>query len=192
MRVDHIICTALVYNDVVKPSDAIIVLEGDYSHRIPCAADLFKKNLANLVVISGGVDDPKTGKIPSRDLKKALVSEGVPARRILLEETSLHTRGQAVEIMKLAARKKWRRIILVASHFHALRAFLTFLKAMQEAGLQLEIFNAPVRDLPWFIKVSEKSRAELLKEELQKIHTYKKHIVSFLNAIRYLKWREAL
>ena len=81
----------------------------------------------------------------------------------------------------------------MASGFHQPRAFLTFLRAMKEAGLKIQIFNAPAKGLPWFKKTSlGKTRLELLEEEFAKIEKYAKegHLVPLQEAINYQKWKE--
>ena len=95
--------------------------------------------------------------------------------------------------MKIVKERKWKRIILVASHFHQLRAFLTFLKTMKEAKLRIKIINVPVRELPWFKRTSlGKNRFQLLESELKKINQYikKGHLVTVRETLKYQKWKE--
>jgi uncharacterized SAM-binding protein YcdF (DUF218 family) len=180
----------LASNDWLKKADAIILLEGDYHNRVSTAADLFKAGGARYIVVSGGVDDKAAGRIPGRELKKALLSKGVLARNIILEENSANTWEQAVAVMKIVKARRWRSIIIVASHWHQFRAFLTFLRAMKAAGLRIEIYNAPARNLSWFKKNPDRTGLQLLADEFKKIRQYKKHIVSFTEALQYLEWKE--
>lgn len=183
----------LIGNESLKKSDAIVCLEGDGYARIKESADLYKKRWAPFVVISGGSNRPEAGCYPATILKTMLEKEGISSDRIILENKSQHTRDQAVEVMKLVKEKGWRKILLVGSHFHQLRAFLTFLKAMQEANLKIQIINAPVRDLPWF-KPSPfgPTRIELFTAELIKMEQYSKdgHIANIDKAIEYQEWKE--
>ena len=184
------IYSVLVSNDKLSKSDAIILLEGDYYNRVDETVSLFKKGLGKYIVVSGGVDDPKAGKIPALLLKKKLVGKKIPEGKIILEEKSQNTREQALEVMKVVEARKWKKIILVASHFHIFRAHLTFIKAMQENGLKLGIYSAPVRDLTWFKRDGQSRGIDLLREEYAKIEKYGTHVASFEDGIKYLEWRE--
>lgn len=182
----------LIDNEAVLRSDAIVCLEGDGLNRLEFSAKLFKEKLAKKVLITGGFNNLPFA-IPAEKMAKELVKMGVPAKNIIVENESQNTYQQGQETMKIVKKKKWKKVILVASHFHQLRAFLTFLKAMQRAGLKIQIFNMPCRNASWFEKIySGKSRFELLSGELKKIREYAKkgHIASVKTALIYQKWKE--
>ena len=187
---EQVLFSILLCNAAVPVSDAIILLEGDGWSRVKMAADLYKEGLAPTVVPSGGVDGPEMGNMHSRLLKERLIKLGVPAEHIMLEEKSMNTREQAQEIMRLGEEQGWKRIILVASHYHIFRAFLTFLKMRQEKHSSVDIFCAPVRDLPWFREERGKTRTQLLETEFEKIEKYKEHVATFTDALRYIEKRE--
>ena len=182
----------LIDNEAVLRSDAIICLEGDGLNRLKFSAKLFKEKLAKKVLVTGGFDNLPFA-MPAEKMAKKLVKMGVPVKNIVVENESQNTYQQGQETMKIVKKNKWQKVILVASHFHQLRAFLTFLKAMQKAGLKIQIFNMPCRNASWFERISfGKSRFELLKEELGKIREYAKkgHIASIKTALNYQKWKE--
>ncbi len=183
---------ALLNNDRIAKSDVIIVLEGDGYYRVDKAADLWKEKWAPLVVISGGSDNPSYGSYPAAQMKKQLRRAGVPEQYILLDEKSKNTKEQAEEMMRWAKAKKWRRIILIASHYHQYRAFLTFLRAMQSKRMKLILINTPSRGLPWFKKNPWGRRIDLLSSEFDKITAYRRKgdIASFVESIAYMKWKE--
>lgn len=183
---------AVVYNDCLKRADAVICLEGDGEARIGKTLEIFRKGLAKIIVVSGGLNRPPFS-LGAVKMSKKFMAEGVVKDKLIIEEKSQNTYGQAKEVIKIAKRKKWRKIILVASNFHQARAYLTFLKAIKEANLKIQIFNAPVRELPWFKKTALGfNRLELLKDEFKKIDDYslKGHLVSFEEAIKYQAWKE--
>lgn len=183
---------ALVSNEKIGKSEAIVCLTGDGLTRVPKTAQLFKKKLGKWVIVSGGYDNPPFSLL-AQELKKGLIKEGVAAKRIILEEKSQNTWEQGIEVMKIAKRKKWKKIILVASHFHQPRAYLTFLKAMKDRSLEIVIFNAPAGELSWFERLpSGVNRFQLLEAELKKINLYQKkgHLASFKEVIDYQKWKE--
>jgi len=183
---------AIVSNDLIKRSNVIICLEGDGYSRIEETTKLFKEKWAPMVVISGGYSKPPFS-IPARNLAKEIKRKGVPPQKIILEEKSQNTYEQAYEVLKIVKEKKWKRIILVASHFHQPRAYLTFLRAMKDLNFKIQIFNAPARKPSWLNKTSlNKNRLQLLEEEFKKIKKYTKkgHLVAIKEAIDYQKWKE--
>lgn len=181
----------LASNETLRTADAIVLLEGDGYQRVGHAVELFKAGWAPRLIISGGVDEPSKGNYHARDLAKVVEKEGVARDQIVLEAGSTNTREQAVEVLKLAAENDWRRLIIVASHYHIFRAFLTFLRAVKQRQMDLELYAAPVRPLSWFVNGSNRSRLDLLELEFQKIQQYKRDVATFEEGIEYLKWREA-
>ena len=183
---------ALVNNDRIVKSDVIVVLEGDGYYRVDKAADLWKDGWAPLVVISGGSDNPSYGSYPAAKMKKQLRKAGVPEKHILLDEKSQSTKEQAEEMMRWARERKWKSMILIASHYHQYRAFLTFLRAMQAKRLKLILINTPSRGLSWFKKTPWGRRIDLLSSEFARITTYRRKgdVASFTEGIAYMKWKE--
>jgi len=186
---------AIISNDTLKKADAIVVLEGDGLWRIAEGARLYKEGWAPVVVLSGGLDNPPHS-IPVRRMLPHLLAEGVPEDAVLLEEKSQHTRHQADEVAMLSKERGWRSVIIVASHYHQYRAFLTFLKAFSDAGADRAVLliNAPVRDLTWFEKAdSQDARHTMLESEFERIERYGKegHLATFEDAIAYQAWKES-
>ena len=183
---------ATVLNDSTPRSDAIICLQGDGYLRAEMAAKLFKRGVAPLIVVSGGLDNPPNA--PSAQyLADCLIDNGVKKNNIVLERVSQHTQDQAVEVMKLVRERKWNKIILVASAFHQLRAFLTFLKVRGE--FPVAIYNAPVENLSWFENTHwGDNRLRLLEKELEKIAEYSKkgHLATFKEGLEHQQWKEKI
>lgn len=182
----------LVDNDILKVSDIIVLLEGDGIFRVKKAIELYKLKFAPKVVFSGGIFNPNYGSFPREYIVPELVKGGILLDDIIIEDNSLNTREQAKEIFKLIVKNNWKRIILVASHYHQYRAYLTFLKAMFEQQIQIEIINAPSENLKWFEETEWGKRFDLLKSEFIKIDEYLKlgHLATFEEAIDYQKWKE--
>ena len=186
----------VIANDILKKADAIIILEGDGVSRVAQGAKLYKEGWAPLVVISGGLARSEYNhSIPAAEMKPVLLEAGVPEDAIVLEEISWHTRGQAEEVVKMTQARGWKRILIVASHYHQYRAYLTFFKVIQEMGLErkLELINAPARQLPWFTKDEQGRRIDLLAAEFDRIDLYREkgHIASYEDAITYQEWKES-
>lgn len=182
----------LVFNEPLKNAEAIILLAGDGFSRCQHAAWLYKQGWAKKIVISGGIANYNYGSYPAKELLPELIKLGVKKSDVILDEQSMNTRDQAVNIVKLAREKKWKKIILVASHYHQSRAFLTFLQARKEARIKIQIINSPVSNLSWFVKNKWGKRIDLLEFEFNKIKLYaaKGHLASFAEAIKYQEWKE--
>lgn len=193
MTNDIFALSIIVNTDAVKKADAIILLEGDGYHRVESAVRMYTEGFAPVIVVSGGAVHQGSFTVPAPALAEKIVRAGIPQRRVIVEAESRSTREQAVAVMKIARENKWKKIILVASAFHQVRAYLTFLQAMKEMHMKFVIFNAPVRGLPWFRETSsERTRIALLASEMEKINVYAKkgHIASFSEMFAYERWKE--
>lgn len=170
-------------------ADAIILLEGDGYSRISKAVSLIKEGWANILVFSGGIDDETKGSYPFKKCKSKIIDSGIDLNNIIHESTSQNTRQQAVQVIELCLKKNWTKIILVASHYHQYRAFLTFLKVLEENNLQktIQIINCPAI-LDWFEDAYHGNRRiDLIKEEFKKIEQYhlNSHVSTFDSAVDY-------
>lgn len=189
-----ILFIALVDNDLITKSDAIILLEGDGAFRVTKAADLLKNGWANKIVFSGGVTDYSYGSFPFHDIKNSFQNSGIDPNTIILEKESTNTLEQAQNVIRMAVEKGWNKLLLVATHDHQYRAYLTFLKVLLINDLtdSICVMNTPARNLPWFEENAWGSRFDRLKSEIGKIFEYseKGHVASFQDAIAYQKIKE--
>jgi len=184
----------LISNERLKKADAIILLEGDGLNRVKHTADLYKAGWADIAVVSGGIYTLAYGSYPSEYLVPELIKEGVPPERILIEGKSQHTQEQAEEVLELANGRGWKKIILVASPHHQPRAFLTFLKVMNEKQMKIQLINASARELSWFEETGWGKRITLIDSEFEKIEKYGAlgQMATFKEAIEYQQWKESL
>lgn len=183
---------AVTYNDLIDESDVVVCLEGDGYNRIEKTVELFKSGLAKNIVISGGFNSPPFC-LHAEILAQEFIKKGIPKNKIILEKVSQNTYEQGLEVLKIVQKNKWSKIILVASHFHQPRAYLAFLKAMEDLKLKVHIFNAPAKDLLWFEKTDAgPTRIQLMEDELEKIkeYTQKGHLIGTKEALNYQKWQE--
>ena len=185
---------AVVSNGPLLRADAIVVLCGEDSDpRLSTATRLMFMDAGNLVLLTGGRHEPPRwwGAEP---LKRKLYGKGVSPRRIEVETKSANTREQAVNTVALAVARKWKRLILVASPYHQYRAFLTFVKALQDVGHDklIQLCNVPADLAPWW-KAPEgmtETRIELLAAEFMKCQQYGEHVASWADGLAYLEWWE--
>lgn len=185
---------ALVDNDCLQKSDAIVLLEGDGLNRYQKAVDLFNRGFADKIIFSGGITDYEYGSFPFSDVLPHILKTGVPQKVIIHEGKSLNTREQAIEVIKMAQLQKWERLILVATHEHQYRAYLTFLREVIDTNSGIILYNSPVRNLGWFTETGWGKRFNRLEQEFKRIDKYSElgHLASYIEAIEYQKWKESL
>ena len=192
MITDREIIMAIVDNDCLKPSDAIILLEGDGFHRFPKAVDLYKKGYGKKIVFSGTVVQKEYGSYPFEEVKPFILNAGVPEEDLIHEDKSLQTQQQAVEVVKMAMENGWKRLVLVASHEHQYRAYLTFLRQVLDSKSGIILYNAPVRNLDWFVDSGWGMRFDRLKAEIERIEKYSAfgHLANAQEVVEYQQWKE--
>lgn len=194
MITDREIIMAIVDNDCLKPSDAIILLEGDGFHRFLKAVDLYKKGLGKKIVFSGAIVQKEYGSYPFEEVRPFILQAGVPEEDLIHENKSLHTQQQAVEVVKMAIQNGWKRLALVASHEHQYRAYLTFLRQVLDSKSGIILYNAPVRNLDWFVDSGWGTRFDRLKAEIERIEKYSAfgHLANAQEVIDYQRWKESI
>lgn len=182
----------LVDNDRLKKADAIVLLEGDGINRAKKAAELYHEGWAGRILFSGGITDLNYGSYPLEYVFPELTKCGVPEEAISVEKESQNTKDQAENVIRISQSNDWRKIILVASHYHQYRAYLTFLKIILESKLKIELINAPADDLLWFKTLDWGTRFNLLDTEFARIEKYSSlgDLATFEKAIEYQKWKE--
>jgi len=192
MITDRELIMAIVDNDCLKPSDAIILLEGDGFHRFPKAVDLYKKGYGKKIVFSGAVVQKEYGSYPFEEVKPFILNAGVPEEDLIHEDKSLQTQQQAVEVVKMAMENGWKRLVLVASHEHQYRAYLTFLRQVLDSKSGIILYNAPVRNLDWFVDSGWGMRFDRLKAEIERIEKYSAfgHLANAQEVVEYQQWKE--
>lgn len=185
---------AIVDNDCLMPSDAAILLEGDGFFRFQKAVDLYNKGIVKKIIFSGNIIDKDYGSFPFEEVKPFILEGGVPEEDLIHENVSQHTRQQAIEVVKMAMANGWKKLALVASHEHQYRAYLTFLREVLDTNSGLILYNAPVRNLNWFVDSGWGIRFERLSAEFERIERYTEmgHLASADEVIEYQKWKESL
>ncbi len=183
---------AIVDNDCLSPSDAIVLLEGDGFDRFRKAVSLYKQQKAPKIIFSGNITDYNYGSFPFAEVLPRMLDAGVPEADIVHEDCSLNTREQAIEVVKMAQQRGWKKLILVASHEHQYRAYLTFLREVLDTQSGITLYNAPVRNLEWFVDKGWGTRFERLEAEFDRIEKYTAmgHLATAEEVIDYQKWKE--
>jgi len=194
MITDREIIMAIVDNDCLTKSDAAILLEGDGFFRFQKAVDLYNRGIVSKIVFSGNIIDKDYGSFPFEEVKPFILKGGVPEEDLIHEDVSLHTKQQAVEVVKIAIKNGWKKLALVASHEHQYRAYLTFLRQVLDTNSGIILYNAPVRNLNWFIDSGWGMRFDRLSAEIERIEQYSAlgHLANAEEVVEYQKWKESL
>ena len=194
MITDREIIMAIVDNDCLAQSDAAILLEGDGFFRFQKAVELYNIGKVKRIVFSGNVVDRDYGSYPFDEVKPFILDGGVKEEDIIHEDKSRNTRQQAVEVVKLAMSNGWNKLALIASHEHQYRAYLTFLREVLDTKSGIILYNAPVRNLNWFIDSGWGMRYDRLLGEFDRIEKYSEmgHLANANEVIEYQKWKESL
>ena len=140
---------AIVDNDCLKPSDAIILLEGDGFHRFQKAVDLYKKGYGKKIVFSGAIVQKEYGSYPFEEVKPFILNAGVPEEDLIHEDKSLQTQQQAVEVVKMAINNGWKRLALV-HHMSTSTEHIHLPPSVLDSKSGIILYNAP-RNLDWFV-----------------------------------------
>jgi len=156
---------AWVVDEPLQPADVLIVLSDDnfYADRATKAAQLYREGMAKIVVASGRRLRPNAGICEL--MEHDLIERGVPKENILrVVHESDNTREEAQALVRIAAERKWHKIIVVTSNYHTRRARYIFRKVFPQ---KVEVFVSSARDgdfdpAHWWEK--RKSIKELTRE----------------------------
>ena len=186
-------CAVLASGPLLR-ADAIVVLCGeDGASRLDTCVELLRQQAAPTIVLSGGLDQPPRILGASR-LASVLYGKGVSPGRVLVEIESQNTREQAVIVVAMAQAREWRRLLLVVSPYHAPRAFLTFVRALQDVGAAeaINVLVVPAAS-SWFAapEGASTTRLALLTSEFAKVEEYGAHVATYEEGIQYLAFWEA-
>jgi uncharacterized SAM-binding protein YcdF (DUF218 family) len=129
-----------------RPADApvIVVLSGslrpadadgsryepgtDTLYRCLRAAEIYRDSPAPVVVSGGKVHDDQPGPALAAVMRDFLLTQGVRAEDVVLEDTSRSTYENAVECARLLGERGFRRVVLVTDAAHMRRAAGCFRK----------------------------------------------------------------
>lgn len=180
---------AVLFNGPLLKGDCIVLLEGDGEARIPTTVEMFRQGAAPRILVTGGLDNPPFC-LSAHTLAAKLMGLGVAPSAIDVDADAMNTWEQAHNTLVRAQKEGWKRLLLVASPFHAPRAFLTFLGALLDRGLDddIHLVIVPAAEVPWF-QVPEGEtvdRVELLAREFAKCGEYE-GVASWAEGLAYLK-----
>jgi len=123
-----------------ESADAIVTLSGDHGERLPVALDLLERGVAPTLVFAGTID---------RAEEEEMCRDGWRGREVLcLRPDPDSTRHEARATADLARERGWRRIVVVTSSHHALRAGLLFRRCVDgEVSVAAGRLRLPLREV---------------------------------------------
>jgi uncharacterized SAM-binding protein YcdF (DUF218 family) len=152
--------------------DAILVLGGGFRERItprPVLSDASKERfleglrLARAypgaeLVFSGGTLD-STRQTVASVMAELAAAAGVEGERIVAETRARDTRGNAIELARLARERGWRRTAVVTSAYHMPRALATLRRAgIDGQPAPCDFTGAGPASLAWLVPESQALR----------------------------------
>ncbi|MBI5412968.1 YdcF family protein [Candidatus Peregrinibacteria bacterium] len=124
----------LILQEQPVKNDVIVWLQGDRLDRGPKVVALYRDGWEKKVIITGNNvlvgKGPRPGEqnITIREMQVWLEQQSIPREDIIIEDESMNTKDQAVDVLKIDTGNGMSKLLLVGSSFYQPRAFLTFLK----------------------------------------------------------------
>jgi len=130
------------------PADCIIVYgakvnkdgtpSGALADRVNQAVELFRSGCGRYLVMTGGANDD--GESETQCMKNFAISHGVPANRIIINETGFKTYDSVLNVKKIMDDHGWRHSLSVSHNYHLLR-----IKLMAKR-VGLNTYTVPVKN----------------------------------------------
>jgi uncharacterized SAM-binding protein YcdF (DUF218 family) len=105
--------------DRVTHADAVVVLSGGRSDRLPKGLKLVQDGVASTLVISDG-------RAPGYPQANKLCKGGQPFKVVCFVPDPYSTRGEAETVERLARKHGWHSLVVVTSRYHVFRARVLF------------------------------------------------------------------
>jgi uncharacterized SAM-binding protein YcdF (DUF218 family) len=136
---------ALVRKDDIKPSDALVVLTGDYTGtRMQAGISLLKKQMGKYIIFNGGKTYWKINH--SELVLRQLSAAGISSEKAVWsdDQNAQSTREEAVVNIRLLKEKGAKSFILITSDYHTARSARVYEKLIHHQGLEMVVY--PVQD----------------------------------------------
>jgi uncharacterized SAM-binding protein YcdF (DUF218 family) len=167
-----------------------VCLEGDTTLRLRATAKLYHAGKIDRVVVSGGLNEPHLDRLPAAAMKQKLIKMGLPEETVILEEQSENTLHQARLVSSIAKERGFSRLLIIASGYHLLRAYRTFLRVALAQDLPFSLYGYPAGPAwTWFLRSPTEGRYRFLLffDELAKIREYGNDVASLEETWQYLQ-----
>jgi uncharacterized SAM-binding protein YcdF (DUF218 family) len=138
--------SAVARQDDAQPADAIAVFGAAeylghpspvFHARLDHAVDLYRKQIAPLVITLGGGTDKDSGNTEGGVGRDYLLANGIPFGSIIAETRSIDTEQQVHRLAAIARENKLRHIVVVSDGTHLFR----IRQLCEDAGL--DVYTSP-------------------------------------------------
>ena len=134
-------------DNISKGADAIVILSGGRTTRIPKGLDLWQKDFAPLIFLTH--EKPRNSNYQHLEVSDLEFAKQV-ARQSNINNVPwavipsisggvTSTFDEAVDTLKWTEESGWRRIIIVTDHFHTRRALYAFEKVFDKSGIEIQV-----------------------------------------------------
>jgi uncharacterized SAM-binding protein YcdF (DUF218 family) len=128
--------------DDPAPSDALVVLMGQWDTRAPGAAALYRRGVAPVVLMGATGPGPEPDLSESALNRAVLLRSGVPAEAVRVLEGArpvTSTREEALRVLDYVRAHPARRVTVVTTAFHTARSRRVFRKALGPLGVDVRM-----------------------------------------------------
>lgn len=186
-----------------RPADGVFLFGQTHDNEesvFQKAQQLIESQLANKILFMQ--TEPISGYPGFDAWKKELLNRGIAESSLVgippPDSTILHTLIEAESMAIYARQHNYRSVLIVASPFQQVRAFMTAVTAAFRHYPTLRLYSQPGIALPWLEEVVHSqgkvkgTRSSLIEGELQRIETYqqKGDLATAEEVLAYLNTRD--
>ena len=171
--------TYLVLEKPITQADAIVVMAGSSTEKLPAAAFLYRQGTAPKIILANDGVFSAWSELFQRNLyeiewaEQALIQDGIPEQAIVkLPFSESGTYYDAQHTVKYALDNKIASLIIVTSDYHTKRAYWTFNQMAEGQAIELGIYPAYPSELAGEDVLSFYKRAKQLCVEFIKLIYY--------------------
>ena len=136
--------------------------------------EIFKDGIVKTITLSGGYERLVDLEIPTHAeaMKKFAIEKGVPESKIIIEEKSLDTVGQAIFTKRyLAIPQKWKKIIVISSDYHIERVRAIF-EFVYGKNFKISFVTTPTEGDRTKIRAKEKESLQSFYETFKDVNPW--------------------
>ncbi len=145
----HLLKNILIVDSPLRLADALVVMAGSQSERLPVAVDLFKKGMASKILLTNDGVLSAFSREKQQNLyqvewaEEKLVRLGIPSEKIVkLPFYGSATMFDALAVKKYLLKSGLKKILVVTSDYHTRRTFWTFSYVLKGYPVDISVFPA--------------------------------------------------
>lgn len=122
--------TSLDVSDAPRPADVILILGGGGPYRPRTAVDLYRRDLAPRIIVSGNTDGMK-------EAIGIVVGAGIPADAIIINDKATNTFDEAQQVLEILRELEATSALIVTDATHTRRARATYRHVFRDSEIRL-------------------------------------------------------